>query len=49
MGKRINVPSLLGGIGVADIFFVALIIVFFAVAAAFARGCEKIEKEQADD
>lgn len=33
----------------ADIFFVALIIVFFAVAAAFTRGCEKLEKDGSDD
>jgi hypothetical protein len=33
----------------ADIFFVGLIIVFFAVAAALARGCEMLEKEGTND
>ena len=28
-----------------DIFAVALILVFFAVAAAFVRGCHKLEEE----
>lgn len=49
MEKQINVPSLLRGIRMADIFFVALIILYFAVAAAFTRSCEKLEKEQSDD
>ena len=33
----------------ADMLFVVLIIVFFAVAVAFTRGCEKLEKEGVDD
>lgn len=33
----------------SDVFFVVIIVVFFVVAAAFTRGCEKMEKEQAID
>jgi hypothetical protein len=29
-----------------DLFFIAVIIVFFAIATAFARGCEQLEKEE---
>ena len=32
-----------------DIFFVILTILFFVIAAAFARGCEKLEKEGSHD
>ncbi len=33
----------------SDVLFVVIIVVFFAVAAAFTRSCEKLEKEQSDD
>jgi hypothetical protein len=29
-----------------DIFYIVITVVFFAVAAAFTRGCEKLEKEE---
>ncbi len=28
-----------------DIFYIAVIVVFFVVAAVFTRGCAKLEKE----
>ncbi len=33
----------------SDILFVVIIVVFFVVAAAFTRGCEKMQKEKGDD
>jgi hypothetical protein len=32
--------------GMQDILFIGVTIVFFVVAAVFARGCEKLEKEE---
>jgi hypothetical protein len=29
-----------------DIFYMVITVVFFVVAAAFTRGCEKLEKEE---
>ncbi len=29
-----------------DLFVVSLVILFFVVAAAFTRGCEKLEREK---
>ena len=29
-----------------DIFYIVATVVFFVVAAAFARGCAKLEKEE---
>ena len=29
-----------------DIFYIAVIVVFFVVAVAFTRGCAKLEKEE---
>jgi hypothetical protein len=29
-----------------DIFYIAITVVFFVVAAALTRGCEKLEKEE---
>lgn len=31
-----------------DLFYVAVTVAFFAVAAAFVHGCEKLEKESSD-
>jgi hypothetical protein len=31
-----------------DLFYVVITILFFAVGAAFARGCEALEREEAD-
>lgn len=33
----------------SDILFVVIIVAFFAVAAAFTRSCEKMQKENGDD
>ncbi len=35
-----------GGRSVFDLVCLALIALFFAVSAAFARGCEKLEREE---
>jgi hypothetical protein len=32
--------------GMQDIFYIVVTVVFFVVAAAFARGCAKLEKEE---
>jgi hypothetical protein len=32
--------------GMQDIFYIVVTVVFFVVAAAFALGCEKLEKEE---
>ena len=29
-----------------DLFCLALVVIFFAVGAAFTRGCEKLENEE---
>lgn len=29
-----------------DLFFIVLSVIFFAVSAAFVRGCEKLENEE---
>jgi len=29
-----------------DLFFIAVAVIFFAVSAAFVRGCEKLENEE---
>ena len=32
-----------------DLFFIAVTVIFFAVSAAFVRGCEKLAEEETDD
>ena len=29
-----------------DLFYIVVIVAFFVVAAAFTRGCERLEKEE---
>jgi hypothetical protein len=31
-----------------DLFYVVITILFFAVGVAFARGCQRLENEEAD-